>query len=361
MNILQLVDSLNAGGAERMAVNISNVLAVNQHDVVLCVSRSPGTLERFIDVKVQVEFLKKKCGFDLVAFVKLLIITHKKKIEIIHAHSSSIYWAVMVKLFFPGIKLIWHDHYGKSDFIDNSQRKGIQFFSRFFDGIIVVNDKLLDWSLKYTKVAKAKIQLINNFPLLSKGSINTQKDNSVVYIIYLANFRPQKDHITLVNAINVLVNEFGLKNINVCLAGIYQYDEYYLSVLEQIKKCNLQSYFQIPGTVKDITNLLVNSDIGVLSSVSEGLPVSLLEYGITGLPVVVTNVGQCAEVLENGKYGIIVPSNNPESLSNALKSLIQNEDLRKAMGAKFKEHVESQYGYKNFLTQYNSLIGLIIK
>ena len=65
--------------------------------------------------------------------------------------------------------------------------------------------------------------------------------------------------------------------------------------------------------LKILPHFLHGADCGVLSSVSEGLPVSLLEYGMAGLPVIVTDVGQCAEVVGNGRFGRVVPPGKPNS------------------------------------------------
>jgi hypothetical protein len=113
MRILQLIDTLSAGGAERMAVNISNVLADNGYEVWLCASRTGGALEYFVDEKVNYLQLAKKHGLDIAAFFRLVKLIRKNKITLIHAHSSSVFWAVAAKVFCPGLKVIWHDHLGK--------------------------------------------------------------------------------------------------------------------------------------------------------------------------------------------------------------------------------------------------------
>ena len=61
-----------------------------------------------------------------------------------------------------------------------------------------------------------------------------------------------------------------------------------------MEEYNLNDIIQIAGSVVDTSSLLASADIGVLSSIFEGLPLSLLEYGLAGLPVVVTDVGQSA-------------------------------------------------------------------
>ena len=86
---------------------------------------------------------------------------------------------------------------------------------------------------------------------------------------------------------------------------------------------------------------------------------SLLEYGLAGLPVVVTNVGQCAEVVDNGNAGALVPPSNPEALAQALLTFIQQPESLLPFGSKFKHRVESGYGAGKFMVEYKKLIESI--
>lgn len=360
MRILQLIDTLTAGGAERMAVNISNVLADNGHEVVLCASRCGGSLEIFIDKKVTYATLNKKNGCDLRAYVRFLKLIRQHKIEMIHAHSSSVFWAVAAKLFTPGIKVIWHDHLGKR-IEEEKFNRIIIIISFLIDGVIAVNEELKKWSKEKLFVNKKRIVFINNFPLLSpkkEVTLNTEKG---LQIVCLANLRPQKDHFTLVRAIESILKHYKFENFKVILAGFYNQDEYYQLLRNEINTSGLGNFIEIVGSVNDTASLLYSSDIGVLSSVSEGLPVSLLEYGLAGLPVVVTNVGQCAEVVEFGNAGLVVPPSDPQALSAALLDLIQRPEKREMLGSKLKERVEKEYGAGKFLSEYNKLIESLYK
>lgn len=348
MKILQLIDSLNIGGAERMAVNMANAFCDNSIDNVLVCTRLNGDLNCFLPDKTNFYELNKKSTLDFLALFRLFCLIKKENPTIIHAHSSSIYWGVIIKLFFPKIKLLWHDHNG------NRQNEGNQWLKIILprvNGIVVVNTSLFNWAKK--EITHIPISLINNFPFLKL------KDSSIknrIIILQLANLRHPKDHLTLIEAIKLLKTKTSIQ-FQVLCAGNDSFDDYSKLVKAKITEYSLENDIIILGSVRDTISLLEKASIGVLCSESEGLPVSLLEYGLAALPVVVTDVGQCAEVVNLGEYGKVVPPKDPEKLSNAILELLLNIEVSKQMGIAFKQHIETEYGVQKFLKDYRELIG----
>lgn len=92
-------------------------------------------------------------------------------------------------------------------------------------------------------------------------------------------------------------------------------------------------------TRDDVRKLLAQSDIYLLSSVSEGLSNSVLEAMAMGLPIVTTDVGGMIEAVRDGIDGFIVPSRDPQRMADRLKVLIQDPSLRYQMGQRGREHV----------------------
>jgi len=105
--------------------------------------------------------------------------------------------------------------------------------------------------------------------------------------------------------------------------------------------------------------IIAGCDIGVLSSTSEGLPLSLLEYGAAGLPVVVTDVGQCGAVV--GDAGRIVPASTPDQLAKQILSLLEDGDGRRALGQRFKQKVEDQFGAESVMEQWFNIYDTVMK
>jgi glycosyltransferase involved in cell wall biosynthesis len=117
-------------------------------------------------------------------------------------------------------------------------------------------------------------------------------------------------------------------------------------VKQEVARNSLGQNISILGQRRDISALLHVCDIGVLSSRTEGLPVSLLEYGMAGLPVVATQVGECEEVLDRGGAGLLVPPQSPRDLAEALLSLLDSRERRALLGERFLHRVQKLYSTK---------------
>jgi glycosyltransferase involved in cell wall biosynthesis len=105
------------------------------------------------------------------------------------------------------------------------------------------------------------------------------------------------------------------------------------AVAAAVQKEGLSERVELLGARADIPELLSLSDVFVLSSRSEGFPVSILEAMAAGLPAVATDVGGVAEAVEDGETGFLVPPADSEALARALERLVSDADLRRRLGA----------------------------
>ncbi len=329
MKVLQLIDSLNPGGAERVAVNFANSLASRIKTSYLCTTREEGALKKSLSKEVEYLYLNKKSTIDFKAILKLNRFIKTNSINLIHAHSSSFFLASIIKILNPKLILIWHDHYGKSEFLYKRPKLVLKWCSRLFKHIFVVNTNLESWCKKV--LCSKSVTYLPNFAVASNiESLTKLKGEKGKRIICLANLREQKDHMNLLKAFKQMLKTN--KTWTLHLVGQDFNDNYSSSVKEFIIENNLEDHVFVYGSCIDIFNILNQSDIGVLSSKSEGLPLVLLEYGIVGLPTITTNVGDCHKVISNEKEGKLIPSNDTDALANALLEFINDNELRLESG-----------------------------
>jgi glycosyltransferase involved in cell wall biosynthesis len=343
VRVLHLIDSLALGGAERVAVNLCNALAAAGCEAHLCATRTGGPMATFVEPEVGLLLLDKKKTLDGAAILRLRRYVREHSIQVIHAHSSSFFLACVMKML-TGVRVVWHDHFGDSENLEQRRALAIIALSFLFDGVVSVNEKLRKWATLNLHVSGDKICFLPNFPALSKqreaineGLVNEKK----LRLVCTANLRKQKDHATLIRALQIIRKDYP--DIELLLVGADYEDDYSTRLKALIRELGLGDNVGILGCRTDVAAILEKCDIGVLSSESEGLPVSLLEYGLAGLPVVCTAVGDCAMVLGNGEFGRVVLPKGHQALAVACLDLLCDEIERKRLGGRFQEHVERHY------------------
>ena len=340
MRVLQLIDSLQTGGAERVAVNIANVLSKKIEYSSLCVTREEGLLKEDVLNTVDYLFLDKKRAIDIKSIKRLIVFIRENKVQIIHAHSSSFFLATIVKLLNNNIKVVWHDHYGNSEFLQFRKYNVLKICSKYFSHIFSVNRTLQTWAIQKLKVKK--VSYLPNFATVNKKLAETNlKGVSGKRIICLANLRSQKDHITLVNAFREVNNQHPDWTLH-CVGKNFK-DEYSKLVEDKIKELNLDAFVFLYDSKPDIYNILNQCEIGVLSSISEGLSIALLEYGLSNLAVIATKVGECETVITNKVNGILVDSKSSKKLAKAIILYIESETIRSTHAKRFNQHIKKNY------------------
>lgn len=364
INILQLIDSLSVGGAERVSINYANAISENKEfKSFLCATRQEGDLKEFINSDVEYLFMNKKSNKDISSYRNLISFIKKNHIDIIHAHSSSYFTACILKVF-TGVKIVWHDHYGKSEDMNSRSLKVLKPLSLFFSYIISVNDILKNWAIENLYIKSSKIIYLQNYADLSFSNKEIDLPGTKVKrIVLLANLREQKNHFLALKSFKKLLkSEEKYKNWKLLFVGRDFDDEYSKKIKEFILDNNLENNIFILGTRTDTSDILKNCEIGILSSDSEGLPVALLEYGLSELPVICTNVGQCKEVLNYGEAGILVEKNDEIEFTNALETYINNEELRIKNKINFNKFVNDNYSKSAVLEKVlNIYISILSK
>ena len=338
LKVIQITDSLNVGGTEVLAVNIANAFLDYDIESHICSTRKQGFLKEKIDKNVGYIFLNKKTTFDLKALFRLRKYMKRNDINIIHAHSTSLFFSCCLKFLYPKVKLFWHNHTGANYDLKGMNFKIIKILSRFSTGIINVNEELNIWSKKKLK-HKNSIKL-NNFSVFLDQEKKTKlygKENKK--IVCLAALRPEKDHLTLLESfkiVNIVHSDWTLH-----LVGKDYKNEYSNRIKNYIIKENLSNVVFLYDMCSDIKNILEEATIGVLSSKNEGLPISLLEYGLANLPVLTTDVGECKKVINHTK-AIVIPKRS-DIFAKALIEIIESNLLRKEISESLNKNVLSTF------------------
>ena len=350
MRIVQLIDSLEAGGAERMAVNYANALVGNVKFSGLISTRFEGSLKNELKKDVNYICLNKKRTFDSRAIRKLYNYCKINEVNFIHAHSTSVFLAVVIKLRLPRIKIIWHDHYGNSEFLSDRPSRALKFLLPFCSGAIAVNSKLENW-IK-TELNFSNTIYLSNFAVIDIDQISTTKLEGVTgkRIVSLANLREQKNHLLLLDVAAKLKPLYPDWTFH--FIGKDFKDETAAKIRRSIIEKELVENVFIYGSCTDTVAILKQAEIAVLSSNSEGLPLAILEYGLLGKAVISTDVGEIPAIINHGSNGFLVKTQDSQQYYETVKKLILEPQLRSTIGRALKETVQEAYSESAVIDRY---------
>ncbi len=359
---MHVLDALNMGGAERVAVNLANLLPRSSYAPFLCTTRSEGPFANLIAADVGRLSLSRRNRIDTGALRRFKDFVRANKIRILHAHGSSLFFARLASLFPPYPLVVWHDHYG--NYLANNRPAWLyRAATRGLAGVITVNQPLAEWSRRVLQIPANRIWYIPNLiPVAMQSSKTVDLPGSRGFrIVCVANFRPQKDHANLFEAMTLVSSR--IPQAHLLLVGEATDTVYRASILDQIHSRGLDRNISYLGPRQDVPAILRACDIGVLASKSEGLPLALLEYGVCGLPAVATEVGQCADVLSHGFAGLLVPPSSPKDLAEALCSLLSSPDDRKRYGGRLQELVRARHSPESTIRRvcdvYQQVLGSV--
>jgi glycosyltransferase involved in cell wall biosynthesis len=113
------------------------------------------------------------------------------------------------------------------------------------------------------------------------------------------------------------------------------------------------------GKSENVATLLASFDVGVLSSASESMPNSLLEYMAAGLPVVCTNSGGCMEAVKDGQNGFLVPCGDSKMLADRILQIIQHNVFHD-LGTRARRFVESNFSLDSMVRKHEDLFNSLV-
>jgi glycosyltransferase involved in cell wall biosynthesis len=128
----------------------------------------------------------------------------------------------------------------------------------------------------------------------------------------------------------------------------------------QVERLGLAGRVRFAGPRRDLGNILAASDVFVMPSLWEGLPLSLVLAMGAGLPVVASRVAGIPEVIHDGVNGLLVDAGDVNQLGSALAALANDAPLRSRLGAAAREFVRPRFGADNYVAAVSSLYDSLL-
>lgn len=355
--ILHLTLSLNVGGRERVIVNLSNNLLKEGFISSICCLRKSGVLSQYLNDRIKVFEVFKKHRVDLSIIKQLKDYLKSNNISIIHCHNpGTLFYGLIAAKWAKTPSIISTEHGFSNKILWRGRLKESMLY-RYVDEIIAVSENLKELMIENYKISPEKITLLPNGSPSAK--VNENKYNSrrtlgmpenIFNIGIIARLDPVKNHKMLLDAIyNIVKNKLS---VHLWIVGSGKEKE---KIEKETKRLEIEEYVSLLGERNDVPIILNALDCLVLSSFSEGFPVTILEAMSAGLPIIATDVGGNREIIKNGRSGILVKSNSSEELAKAIISLMKDRKLREKIGLTAKQQFEKYYSMEKMIVEMTEI------
>lgn len=364
MHIVQLIDALSWGGAQKLILTFAEASAqATKITVIGLRPKSPdvsftGELEALGVKVIEMDALGL---FNVKRILQLVRFLRAEKVDAIHTHM--IYSNIIGSLagWLSGVPVVTTLH-NEQYTVQRLHRVKMWiekiFVNLFVARIIAVGQAVLD--AHQPRFPAKPMTIVTNVSKFVPQISDSQKkrireklvqEPSFTILIAVGRVTPQKAYPDLLAAFSQVYKHFPDTVLLIVGRGD---DE--KAVRELIADMQLSRNVFMLGFRNDVPELLAASDLYINSSHWEGLPLILLEAMSAGLPVIATRVGDIPKVVIEGT-GLLVPPNDPDQLAQAIISMLNDREKMKEIGEAARSHVIANYSpqqWANHLLQIYS-------
>ena len=310
-----------------------------------------------------------KHHFDFFVILKIYSLIKRIKPNTAHTHliHADIYGTLACRI--AGVPRIVSSKHNHDPFRAHPIFRLTSFIvSRYHDRIIAISESLKEFLHEVEGIEKEKITVIKyglnpeQFVSVSTKSnkrltLRTEFKIPHDYIIMgnVARLIPQKGYPFLIDAFHDLVKE-GFKIVLVIVGEGLLREE----LQNQVRYLGLEDKVFFTGYRTDAIQLMYKFDIFVFPSIWEGFGLVLLEAMALSKPIVASNVSAIPEIVVDGETGFLVMPGNVSGLKNAMKKLIVSPDLRKSMGEKGRERLNTEFSVEKMVKKTEELYNKLL-
>jgi len=361
--VCHVIHALGVGGAEVLVDKMLRSLNDDFRCVVAVLDEIGEIGERLQQDGFTVKHLHRHPGIDRGCAKRLRKFADEEDAEILHAHQYTPFFQAMLSRGLFGTRPVVFTEHGRH-FPDLPSRKRLivnRLMLRSCDRLFGCGGAVRQALIDNEGLPESRVEVIYNGvdlaspgkPTLGareriRGEFNFAATDFVTVLV--ARLHSLKDHQTALRAVDAARKQ--IPGLRLLLAG--DGDER-AAIEETIRKRGLEECVRLAGTRKDIADLLAASDVFLMSSISEGIPLTVIEAMAARRPVVSTAVGGLPELVEHGVTGFLAPSGDDRLLAAALVELYRRPELRNQMADAALKRAWETFSLDGMLDSYRDV------
>lgn len=349
IRVAHLIGTLQVGGAENQVVQLASHLPSGRFEVhVIDVTQREGGFRSALPAHVNYWGMRYRRRTAPMGWWRLYRYLRDNRIDVLqcHMYHASLPGVIIGRL--AGVRAILTTEHGKNLWKGWWQRAIERWLiTPLADFRVAVSEDIRQLRMARESVPENKIGVIDN-------AVNTdvpQADPArpVAVIGSLGRLVDAKDYPTLIRAVHILKREG--RQVRAVIAGEGEERQ---GIQALIQELNIEGSIKLLG-VQPAAEFFRGIDLFVMSSRREGVPVALLEAMAHGLPIVATCAGGIPEVIQDGVEGLLCPVEDPDSLAQAIATMMDDQRLRCGCAAAARRKVVVRYGVEQAAQRWGQL------
>jgi len=357
-NVLHLIESSETGGAETVVISLVENLDRNRYRSFVCLL-SDGWLNTQLQRRgIETMVISQPRSVDFLWIYRVYRTLRDRSIHVMHSHefATNVYGSLLSLV--SGIPIVTTAH-GKNYYAEKWRRRLAYRFAARQSTMVAVSEDLKRFLTQRVGIPPGNIRVVHNGIdlhryALSERHSTTRKDLGIdarqPVIGTVGNLFAVKGQTYLLRACAVVARDFP--DFVLLVAG----EGGQLGALEdEARSLGIGGNVKFLGFREDVPYLLQAMDVFVLPSLSEGLPLSILEALALQKPIVASNVGGIPEVVKDGVTGYLVPSKDPKALAEKIILLLHHPQVAADFVKEGRKRVEEAFSLEQMIQEYQSL------
>lgn len=328
MRILQVVENLELGGLERMALDLALQEKAAGHVPLLYCLFDPGKLaDDAQDQGIPVTAFHKKPGFSLATVAAMAAAMRRDRPEVVHTHNPGVHHYAALAAWIARVPAVVNTRHSALT------SKGIPYQDRYFrwvqpltgQTVYVADFVRRALAEQHAALATKTRVIVNGIPTapFRAHPADPGAHRPRMRFGTVGRLVPAKAHGVLIDAFAKVAAELPDAELTIFGGGALAEE-----LSRQVQRLQLGRRVRLAGPTADTPSALAGLDIFVMSSITEGLPLVILEAMAAGLPIVSTRVGGISDVAPEGEIAWFCEPGDADSLANAMLAAAHAGDLR---------------------------------